>query len=133
MAQSFKSIVVEAGGFESVPFLEKKYARNYVDKVRQLRLGKGDAAAIQKYFKKIQVENDGFFFSLDLDEERRLKNVFWADPRSNATYKDFRDVVTFNTTYLINKYDMPFAPFVGVNHHDHYILLGCGLISHEDI
>ena len=27
---------------------------------------------------------------------------------------------------------MPFAPFVGVNHHDQSILLGCGLILHED-
>ena len=28
---------------------------------------------------------------------------------------------------------MSFALFVGVNHHGHSILLGCGLISHEDI
>ena len=27
---------------------------------------------------------------------------------------------------------MPFAPFVGVNHHGQSILLGCGLISGED-
>ncbi|KAH9648102.1 protein FAR1-RELATED SEQUENCE [Citrus sinensis] len=27
---------------------------------------------------------------------------------------------------------MPFAPFFGVNHHGQSILLGCGLISHED-
>jgi len=27
---------------------------------------------------------------------------------------------------------MPFAPFVGVNHHGHSILLGCGLLSSED-
>ena len=27
---------------------------------------------------------------------------------------------------------MPFAPFVGVNHHGSSILLGCGLISYED-
>ncbi|XP_028091033.1 protein FAR1-RELATED SEQUENCE 5-like [Camellia sinensis] len=35
-------------------------------------------------------------------------------------------------TYLVNKYDIPFAPFVGVNHHGQSILLGCGLISSED-
>ena len=28
---------------------------------------------------------------------------------------------------------MSFAPFVRVNHYDHSILLGCELISHEDI
>jgi len=27
---------------------------------------------------------------------------------------------------------MPFAPFVGVNHHDQSILLGCGFLSFED-
>ncbi|KAH9769746.1 protein FAR1-RELATED SEQUENCE [Citrus sinensis] len=113
MAQSFKSIVVEAGGYENVSFLEKD-ARNHVDKarrLRRLRLGEGDATAIQKYFQKMQAENDGFFFSLDLDEEGQLNNVFWADPRSRAAYKDFGDVVTFDTTYLTNKYDMLFAPF----------------------
>ena len=38
MAQSFKFIVVEAGGYENVAFLEKN-ARNYVDKEMRLRLG----------------------------------------------------------------------------------------------
>ncbi|XP_022889332.1 protein FAR1-RELATED SEQUENCE 5-like [Olea europaea var. sylvestris] len=34
--------------------------------------------------------------------------------------------------YLTNKYDMPFAPFVGVNHHGQSTLLGCDLLSNED-
>ena len=72
------------------------------------------------------------FFSIDLDEHNRLRNVFWADQRSRAAYKYFGDVITFDTIYLTNKYDMPFTPFVGVNHHGQSILLGCRLISHED-
>ncbi|XP_052732392.1 protein FAR1-RELATED SEQUENCE 5-like [Vigna angularis] len=55
-----------------------------------------------------------------------------ADARSRAACEEFGDVVSFDTTYLTNKYDMPFAPFVGVNHHGHSILLGCGLLSSED-
>ncbi|KAH9721372.1 protein FAR1-RELATED SEQUENCE [Citrus sinensis] len=55
-----------------------------------------------------------------------------GDSRSRAAYKYFGDVITFDTTYLTNKYDMPFAPFVGVNHHGQSILLGCRLISRED-
>ncbi|KAH9745082.1 protein FAR1-RELATED SEQUENCE [Citrus sinensis] len=113
---SFKSIVIEPRGFENVSFLERD-ARNHVDNVRRLRLGKRDVVAIQRYFKKMQTKNDGFFFSIDLDGEGRLQNVFWADPRNRAAYKDFGDVVTFDTTYLTNKYDMQFSPFVGVNHH----------------
>ena len=81
--------------------------------------------ALLKYFQKKQAECNGFFFSIDLDEEERLKNVFWADLRSRVAYKYFGDVIAFNTTYLTNKYDMPFAPFVGVNHHGQSILLGC--------
>ncbi|XP_026446056.1 protein FAR-RED IMPAIRED RESPONSE 1-like [Papaver somniferum] len=69
---------------------------------------------------------------MDLDDEGRLKNMLWADPRSREAYKEFGEVVTFDTTYLTNKYAMPFAPFVGVNHHGESILFGCGLISSED-
>ncbi|XP_041016151.1 protein FAR1-RELATED SEQUENCE 5-like [Juglans microcarpa x Juglans regia] len=69
---------------------------------------------------------------MDLDDDGRLKNIFWADPRSRVGYQYFTDVVTFDTTYLTNRYGMPFAPFVGVNHHGQSILLGASLISSED-
>ncbi|KAA8539947.1 hypothetical protein F0562_026639 [Nyssa sinensis] len=131
MNKSYNACVVEAGGHENMTFLEKD-CRNYIEKVRRLQLGQGDAAAVQDYFLKMQADNANFFYAMDLDEEARLKNLFWADARSRAAYEEFGDVVTFDTTYLTNKYDMPFAPFVGVNHHGHSILLGCGLISNED-
>ena len=47
-------------------------------------------------------------------------------------YKKFGDVVTVDTTYMVNKYEMPFAPFVGVNHNGQSTLLGCKLILRED-
>ncbi|KAG2726456.1 hypothetical protein I3760_01G113900 [Carya illinoinensis] len=114
-----------------VSFLEKD-CRNYIDKARHLRLGASGAGALQEYFLRMQYKNPGFFASMDLDDDGRLKNVFWADPSSRAAYEDFGDVVTFDTTYLTNRYGMPFAPFVGVNHHGQSILLGAGLISSED-
>ena len=43
--KSYRSIIVEAGGPENVPFMEKD-CRNFLDKVRRLRLGEGDANAI---------------------------------------------------------------------------------------
>ncbi|XP_041001649.1 protein FAR1-RELATED SEQUENCE 5-like [Juglans microcarpa x Juglans regia] len=61
----------------------------------------------------MQYKNPEFFALMDLDDDGRLKNVFWADPCSRATYQDFGDVVTFDTTYLTNRYGIPFAPFVG--------------------
>lgn len=35
--------------------------------------------------------------------------------------------------YLTNKYDMPFVTFIGVNHHRQSKLLGCGLVSNDNI
>jgi transposase-like protein len=75
--------------------------------------------------------NDDFYFDIDVDDECRLRNVFWANARSRASYEDFGDMVTFDTTYLTNKYEMSFAPFVGVNHHGQSILLGATLILSE--
>ncbi|KAF5457881.1 hypothetical protein F2P56_021955 [Juglans regia] len=132
MNKSFDALVQEASGFENLPFNEKD-CRNYIDKARHLRLGKGGAGALHDYFARMQFKNNGFFSLMDVDDEGRLKNVFWADSRSRASYKYFGDVVTFDTTYLTNRYGMPFAPFVGVNHHGQSFLLGAGLISNKDI
>ncbi|XP_058181113.1 protein FAR-RED IMPAIRED RESPONSE 1-like [Rhododendron vialii] len=129
--KTYDSLQIEAGGPENLPFLPKD-CRNYVDNERHKLLVEGDAEAMHSYFMKMKADNSNFFFAMDLDDEGRLVNVFWADARSRAACKEFGDVVTFDTTYLVNKYDMPFAPFIGVNHHGQSILLGCGLISHED-
>nr|GEW14490.1 hypothetical protein [Tanacetum cinerariifolium] len=92
-------IEFEANGYENLPFGERD-CRNYIAKVRQLRIGAGDAEALHA--------------------------------RSRAAYESFGDVVTFDSTYLTNKYSMPFAPLVGVNHYGQSILFGCRLISGED-
>ncbi|XP_041026983.1 protein FAR1-RELATED SEQUENCE 5-like [Juglans microcarpa x Juglans regia] len=123
--------IVEAGGYDNLPFVEKD-ARNYIDKARHLRLGKGGVDALHGYFERMQYKNDGFYSLMDLDDDGRLKNVFWADACNRAAYGYFGDVVTIDTTYLINRYGMPFTPFVGVNHHGQSILFGACLISSED-
>ena len=60
-----------------------------------------------------------------------MVNFFWVDARSRMAYQYFGDVVTFDTTYKTNKYDMPFASFTGLNHHCQSILLGCALLQDE--
>ncbi|XP_042379924.1 protein FAR-RED IMPAIRED RESPONSE 1-like [Zingiber officinale] len=131
LSKSFQSFVVEAGGYENLSFDERK-CRNYVAESRRLRLGNGDAEALNNYFCRMQSRNSNFFYVIDVDEDSRIRNIFWADARSRAACDSFSDVIAFDTTYLTNSYDMSFAPFVGVNHHGESILLGCGLISKED-
>ncbi|XP_022880535.1 protein FAR-RED IMPAIRED RESPONSE 1-like [Olea europaea var. sylvestris] len=70
--KSFNSAVVEAAGYENMTCIEKD-SRNYVEQVRQLRLGEGDTAAIQSYFSTMKARCSGFYFSIDSDEESRLK------------------------------------------------------------
>ncbi|XP_028066530.1 protein FAR1-RELATED SEQUENCE 6-like isoform X2 [Camellia sinensis] len=131
VAKNFHSIVVEAGGYEALTFDERD-ARNYINNARMLRLGVGDAESVTHYFHKMQQQNSNFYSAIDFDENGRMRNLFWADARSRAAYKAFGDFVSFDTTYLTNKYDMPFAPFVGVNYHGQSILFGCGLLSNEN-
>jgi hypothetical protein len=107
--------------------------RKYIAKSRHLRLGIGGVAALRDYFSRMQTVHDDFYFEMDMDDECRLKNVFWADARSMTLYEDFGDVVTFDTTYLTNKFEMPFAHFVGINHLGQSKLFGVALILSEDI
>lgn len=97
---------------------------------RRRTLGK-DAQNLLEYFKKMQAENPGFFYAIQLDEDSRMTNVFWADARSRTAYSHFGDAVTLDTTYRVNQYRVPFAPFTGVNHHGQTILFGCALLLDE--
>jgi hypothetical protein len=129
--KNFNSVVVEKGGYEQLTF-EEKDCRNYIEKAREISLGKGGAQALRNYFSRMQKQNDGFYYVMDVDDDYRLRNVFWVDARSRRTYELFGDVITFDTTYLTNRYDMLFAHFVGVNHHGQSIFLGAALISNEN-
>lgn len=95
--------------------------------VQRRTLGK-DAQNLLDYFKKMQAENPGFFYAIQLDEENRMANAFWADARSRTAYSHFGDTVTLDTSYRVNQYKVPFAPFTGVNHHGQTILFGCALL-----
>ena len=83
------------------------------------------------YFKSLQQENPLFYYDIKVDDNNSAQHLFWVDGRSRMSYDYFGDVVTFDTTYMTNKYRMPFAPFVGTNHHRQSILFGCALIRDE--
>ncbi|CAL0303615.1 unnamed protein product [Lupinus luteus] len=90
-----------------------------------------DAHTLLNYFQKMQAENPGFYYAIQLDDENRMTNVFWADARSRTAYNYFGDAVIFDTMYRPNQYQVPFAPFTGVNHHGQLVLFGCALVLDE--
>lgn len=122
---------VELGGSDDVKSIEND-CMSYSEKGSRLQFRVGDAKAIQDYFLRMQIKNSNFFYVVEIDDDARISNVFWADARSRAMYEEFGDVVSFDTTYLSNKYDLPLTAFIGMNHHGQPILLGCALLSNDD-
>ncbi|RVX02774.1 Protein FAR-RED impaired response 1 [Vitis vinifera] len=120
----------QAGGYKKVEN-QKGSTINQFDSGQHLALEEGDAQVMLDHFMYMQDENPNFFYAIDLNEDQRLRNVFWVDARGRLDYGNFSDVVFFDTTYIKNEYKLPFAPFIGVNHHFQFVLLGCALIADE--
>ncbi|KAG8377300.1 hypothetical protein BUALT_Bualt08G0014900 [Buddleja alternifolia] len=119
--KTYHSLIVQAGEPEKLDFDETD-VRNYIADYKRLKLVQGDAQAMYDYFCHMQMKNPNFFYLIDFDDEARLRIFFWADARSRGRYY---------VTYLTNRYDMPFAPFMAVNHHGQSVFLGCGLLADE--
>lgn len=128
----FRTVIIDADGDGNADVDEGEFGNN-VDHSNQLRFKEGDAQAVHNYFCSSQLMNPNFFYSIDLNEKGCLRNVFWADARSRVAFGYFGDVVAIDTTCLTFKYEVPLVSFIGVNHHGHRVLLGCGLVAGETI
>uniref|UniRef100_A0A0A9CGJ7 MULE transposase domain-containing protein n=1 Tax=Arundo donax TaxID=35708 RepID=A0A0A9CGJ7_ARUDO len=83
--------------------------------------------------RSLEDKDPEFFFKYSMDEEGHLRNLFWSDSQSQLDYGAFGDVVVFDSTYRVNRYNLPFVPFVGVDHHRSTVVFGCGIILDETI
>lgn len=120
----------QSGMLQNVGFPKNDIGHQF-DRGRHLALDEGDAQVLLEYFKHIKRENSNFFYAIDLNEEQRLRNLFWVDAKNRNDYISFSDVVSFDSSYIKNNDKMPFAPFIGVNHHCQPMLLGCALVADE--
>ncbi|XWS57075.1 hypothetical protein CRYUN_Cryun09bG0140300 [Craigia yunnanensis] len=50
---------------------------------------------------------------------------------SRTAYNYFGDAVIFDTMFRPKQYQIPFAPFTGINHHGQMVLFGCALLLDE--
>ncbi|KAK9665511.1 hypothetical protein RND81_14G116700 [Saponaria officinalis] len=131
ITRNFNTIVMECGGYENIPFNDRDMKNAINRERRKGRIG-GDAQELINYFDTLKRDNADFYFSYQRDVNGALLNVFWADARCRAMYKVFDDPVSYDTTFLSNRYRMPFSPFVGVNHHGCTIFFAAALVSYED-
>ncbi|XP_006656204.1 protein FAR1-RELATED SEQUENCE 5-like [Oryza brachyantha] len=101
---------------------------NQLQELRRNVFGDTDAQGLFNYLKRMQSENSGFFYSIQVDSKNCVTNAVWADARARMSYTYFGDAVYFDTTYSQNEDMLPFAAFTGVNHHGDMILFGCALV-----
>jgi hypothetical protein len=62
-----------------------------------------------------------------VDDEGRLQNMFWSDSQSQLDYG------VFDSNYRVNRYNLPFVPFIAIGHHRTTVVFGCGILSDETI
>nr|XP_029153400.1 protein FAR1-RELATED SEQUENCE 5-like [Arachis hypogaea] len=130
--KTYLALANEIGGSSKLGYSEKD-VRNFI--TRNLRCAdvNKDVKEMIRYFMRMRDINPNFFFAVDVDENNKFKSTIWVDARCRASYEYFGDVVSFDTTYRRNKHGLPFASFVGVNHHGKSTLLGCALLGNEEI
>lgn len=111
----------------------KHDSKHPYDKGRNLALEAGEGKVLLEFFTQMQIANSNFFYAIDVSEDQRVKNLFWLDAKSRHDYINFSDVVSFDTTYVRNKYKIPLILFIGVNQHYQFMLLGCALVADESV
>ncbi|XP_010546892.1 PREDICTED: protein FAR1-RELATED SEQUENCE 7 isoform X1 [Tarenaya hassleriana] len=127
-----KKITEDAtGGLDSVDLIELNDFNNHIKKTRENTIGKEWYPMLLDYFQTRQAEDMGFFYAVELDSNGSCMSIFWADSRARFACSQFGDAVVFDTSYRKGNYSIPFATFIGFNHHRQPVLLGCALISDE--
>ncbi|XP_021834641.1 protein FAR1-RELATED SEQUENCE 5-like [Prunus avium] len=95
------------------------------------KLRNHDVQLVTEYFMAEQKKNEAFYFKIEGDGEDRFSRCFWADATSRRAYRFYGDVVVCDTTFNTNRYDLTFAPILGVYNHGQTIVLACTFFSKE--
>lgn len=82
-------------------------------------------------FKRFQMEQPGFFYTIKTDEHNTVRSIFWTDARARLDYALYGDFVLFDTSYTTNEHNMLFAPLIGINGHGKAIVFSWSLLENE--
>ncbi|XP_048491446.1 protein FAR1-RELATED SEQUENCE 5-like [Beta vulgaris subsp. vulgaris] len=107
--------------------------KNYLRSKRQKDVMYGEVGSLLRYFHLQTMVNPSFQYSVQLDCEEKITNIFWADAKMIIDYASFGDVVAFDTTFGTNKENRPLGVFVGFNHSRKTVVFGADLLYNETI
>ncbi|KAM1171734.1 hypothetical protein ACFX2I_021918 [Malus domestica] len=126
---SKKFIEEEIGGLEIEDIVDINNG-NLVKRHRENHIGSDWYSVLFDFFQTKQAEDTGFFYAVEVDNGNCM-SIFWADGRSRFSCSQFGDAIIFDTSYRKSIYLVPFAAFIGINHHKQPVLLGCALVADE--
>lgn len=117
------------GGLPALPYTKKDVSN--VGTAINSETRNNDMKQVLAYLRKKEIEDPGMSYKFKLDENNKVTSMFWTDGRSTQLYEEYGDCISFDTTYRTNRYNMPFAPFVGVIGHGTTCLFGCAFLGDE--
>lgn len=120
----------EAGGYENLGFTREDMKNRLYSK-RSLKVNEGDTGGVLEYMEKKSSEDVNFFYSIQVDEDDLITNIFWTDSKMIADYEVFGDVLCFDTTYRKLNDGRPFGLLVGVDNHKKSVVFGAALLYDE--
>ena len=112
---------------------KRKDLQNRLDADRCAKIGDTNYVAAITYF-TVKSDNDpGLYHEYTLDDDNRLRNLFWTDYLAQYDYECFADVLAFDATYKTNAYHKPLVTFVGTNHHRRTTMFGFAPLGDETV
>ncbi|EEC74573.1 hypothetical protein OsI_10136 [Oryza sativa Indica Group] len=130
-SQAFRLLQVSDGGFQNVGCTLRNLQNYYHD--LRCKIKDADAQMFVGQLERKKEVNPAFFYEFMVDKQGRLVRVFWADAICRKNYSVFGDVLSVDSTYSTNQYNMKFVPFTGVNHHLQSVFLGASFLADEKI
>ncbi|XP_023904302.2 protein FAR-RED ELONGATED HYPOCOTYL 3-like [Quercus suber] len=99
--QTIELLSMQVGGRENLGFMDVDY-KNHVHNERRMALRKGDGLAMMEYFRKMQLANPSYFYSIQVDDDGQIMNIFWADAKSIVDYEHFGDNAAKNLHHVFH-------------------------------
>jgi hypothetical protein len=110
--------------------IRKEVVRTLCARLAQENI-KDDIGKIMKLLNEMKEKDSEMAIKVQTDSEGRIKSMLWCTGKNRADYNHFVDVVTFDTTYRTNLYNLPFGLFIVVNNHFQSIIFGGVLLTYE--
>ncbi|XP_073016709.1 protein FAR1-RELATED SEQUENCE 5-like [Primulina eburnea] len=122
-------MINEAQGPQNLSFIRKD-GYDYLGRIKkQTKVENGDASALLHHFINKANKESNFYWNVQLDDDNRVMNFFLRDSRCEVDYVFFGDILSVDTTYRTNRYNLICAPFVGINQHRQNVLFGLAFMS----